>query len=60
MISYALGRRLPTDHVSGQLQFRFEITSNIHPGLLFFIYEAVYYAEMLFRNRFLTFTDKLP
>lgn len=37
MISYALGRRLPTDHVSGQLQFRFEITSSIHPGLLYFI-----------------------
>ncbi|XP_060725154.1 E3 ubiquitin-protein ligase HECW1 [Tachysurus vachellii] len=31
VISYALGRRLPTDHVSGQLQFRFEITSSIHP-----------------------------
>ncbi|KAK3551937.1 hypothetical protein QTP70_031518, partial [Hemibagrus guttatus] len=30
VISYALGRRLPTDHVSGQLQFRFEISS-IHP-----------------------------
>lgn len=37
VISYALGRRLPTDHVSGQLQFRFEITSSIHPGLLYFI-----------------------
>uniref|UniRef100_A0AAR2J6P2 HECT-type E3 ubiquitin transferase n=1 Tax=Pygocentrus nattereri TaxID=42514 RepID=A0AAR2J6P2_PYGNA len=33
VVSYALGRRLPTDHVSGQLQFRFEITSSIHPGL---------------------------
>ncbi|XP_053350588.1 E3 ubiquitin-protein ligase HECW1 isoform X3 [Clarias gariepinus] len=31
VISYALGRRLPTDHVSGQLQFRFEITSSIQP-----------------------------
>ncbi|KAL7887581.1 hypothetical protein AOLI_G00053020 [Acnodon oligacanthus] len=31
VVSYALGRRLPTDHVSGQLQFRFEITSSIHP-----------------------------
>ncbi|XP_076827481.1 E3 ubiquitin-protein ligase HECW1 isoform X3 [Brachyhypopomus gauderio] len=30
VVSYALGRRLPTDHVSGQLQFRFEITSSIH------------------------------
>ncbi|KAK3510993.1 hypothetical protein QTP70_027844 [Hemibagrus guttatus] len=26
-VSYTLGRRLPTDHVSGQLQFRVEITS---------------------------------
>lgn len=32
VVNYTLGRRLPTDHVSGQLQFRFEITS-IHPGL---------------------------
>ncbi|XP_050793614.1 E3 ubiquitin-protein ligase HECW1 isoform X2 [Gopherus flavomarginatus] len=31
VVSYTLGRRLPTDHVSGQLQFRFEITSSIHP-----------------------------
>ncbi|XP_041923304.1 E3 ubiquitin-protein ligase HECW1 [Alosa sapidissima] len=31
VVSYNLGRRLPTDHVSGQLQFRFEITSSIHP-----------------------------
>ncbi|KAK7124109.1 hypothetical protein R3I93_022272 [Phoxinus phoxinus] len=31
VVSYALGRRLPTDHVSGQLQFRFEITSSTHP-----------------------------
>nr|XP_044991998.1 E3 ubiquitin-protein ligase HECW1 isoform X2 [Jaculus jaculus] len=30
VVSYTLGRRLPTDHVSGQLQFRFEITSAIH------------------------------
>uniref|UniRef100_A0A670JPA3 HECT-type E3 ubiquitin transferase n=1 Tax=Podarcis muralis TaxID=64176 RepID=A0A670JPA3_PODMU len=34
VVSYTLGRRLPTDHVSGQLQFRFEITSSIHPGIL--------------------------
>uniref|UniRef100_A0A5F9D3Q8 HECT-type E3 ubiquitin transferase n=1 Tax=Oryctolagus cuniculus TaxID=9986 RepID=A0A5F9D3Q8_RABIT len=33
VVSYTLGRRLPTDHVSGQLQFRFEITSSIHPGI---------------------------
>uniref|UniRef100_A0A4W3JTY1 HECT-type E3 ubiquitin transferase n=1 Tax=Callorhinchus milii TaxID=7868 RepID=A0A4W3JTY1_CALMI len=32
VVSYTLGRRLPTDHVSGQLQFRFEITSSIHQG----------------------------
>lgn len=31
VVSYTLGRRLPTDHVSGQLQFRFEITSSINP-----------------------------
>ncbi|KAM4606558.1 E3 ubiquitin-protein ligase HECW1 [Polymixia lowei] len=31
VVSYTLGRRLPTDHVSGQLQFRFELTSSIHP-----------------------------
>ncbi|XP_067107827.1 E3 ubiquitin-protein ligase HECW1 [Osmerus mordax] len=31
VVSYSLGRRLPTDHVSGQLQFRFELTSTIHP-----------------------------
>ncbi|XP_061110454.1 E3 ubiquitin-protein ligase HECW1 [Conger conger] len=30
VVSYTLGRRLPTEHVSGQLQFRFEITSSIH------------------------------
>ncbi|XP_013912907.1 PREDICTED: E3 ubiquitin-protein ligase HECW1 isoform X2 [Thamnophis sirtalis] len=32
VVSYTLGRRLPTEHVSGQLQFRFEITSSIHPA----------------------------
>uniref|UniRef100_A0AAQ4PR28 HECT-type E3 ubiquitin transferase n=1 Tax=Gasterosteus aculeatus aculeatus TaxID=481459 RepID=A0AAQ4PR28_GASAC len=32
VVSYSLGRRLPTDHVCGQLQFRFELTSCIHPG----------------------------
>ncbi|KAG7488659.1 hypothetical protein MATL_G00036290 [Megalops atlanticus] len=32
VVSYTLARRLPTDHVSGQLQFRFEITSSIHPA----------------------------
>ncbi|KAA0704922.1 E3 ubiquitin-protein ligase HECW1 [Triplophysa tibetana] len=31
VVSYTLGRQLPTDHVSGQLQFRFEITSSMHP-----------------------------
>ncbi|MFT7800069.1 E3 ubiquitin-protein ligase HECW1 [Arapaima gigas] len=31
VVSYTLGRRMPTEHVSGQLQFRFEITSSIHP-----------------------------
>uniref|UniRef100_A0A8C7GQ06 HECT-type E3 ubiquitin transferase n=1 Tax=Oncorhynchus kisutch TaxID=8019 RepID=A0A8C7GQ06_ONCKI len=31
LVSYTLGRRVPTEHVSGQLQFRFEITSSIHP-----------------------------
>uniref|UniRef100_A0A6Q2Y1C1 HECT-type E3 ubiquitin transferase n=1 Tax=Esox lucius TaxID=8010 RepID=A0A6Q2Y1C1_ESOLU len=31
VVSYTLGRRLPTEHVGGQLQFRFEITSSIHP-----------------------------
>ncbi|XP_068160635.1 E3 ubiquitin-protein ligase HECW1 [Antennarius striatus] len=31
VVSYSLGRRLPTDHVCGQLQFRFELTSAIHP-----------------------------
>uniref|UniRef100_A0A8C1XFG5 HECT-type E3 ubiquitin transferase n=1 Tax=Cyprinus carpio TaxID=7962 RepID=A0A8C1XFG5_CYPCA len=34
VVSYTLGRRLPTEHVSGQLQFRFEITSSIHPVYL--------------------------
>ncbi|XP_059822912.1 E3 ubiquitin-protein ligase HECW2-like isoform X2 [Hypanus sabinus] len=29
-VSYNLCRRLPTDHVSGQLQFRVELTSSIH------------------------------
>uniref|UniRef100_A0A3B3S6C7 HECT-type E3 ubiquitin transferase n=1 Tax=Paramormyrops kingsleyae TaxID=1676925 RepID=A0A3B3S6C7_9TELE len=33
VVSYTLGRRMPTEHVSGQLQFRFEITSSIHPEL---------------------------
>uniref|UniRef100_A0A665VPD5 HECT-type E3 ubiquitin transferase n=1 Tax=Echeneis naucrates TaxID=173247 RepID=A0A665VPD5_ECHNA len=32
VVSYTLGRRMPTDHVCGQLQFRFELTSSIHPG----------------------------
>uniref|UniRef100_A0A8B9JGK5 HECT-type E3 ubiquitin transferase n=1 Tax=Astyanax mexicanus TaxID=7994 RepID=A0A8B9JGK5_ASTMX len=31
-INYTLCRRLPTDHVSGQLQFRVEITSTGHEG----------------------------
>ncbi|XP_031415528.1 E3 ubiquitin-protein ligase HECW1 isoform X2 [Clupea harengus] len=31
VVSYSLGRRLPTEHVSGQLQFRFEINSSNHP-----------------------------
>ncbi|AWP20977.1 putative E3 ubiquitin-protein ligase HECW1 [Scophthalmus maximus] len=31
VVSYSLGRRLPTDHVCGQLQFRFELTTSIHP-----------------------------
>ncbi|XP_029385032.1 E3 ubiquitin-protein ligase HECW1 [Echeneis naucrates] len=31
VVSYTLGRRMPTDHVCGQLQFRFELTSSIHP-----------------------------
>ncbi|XP_057178960.1 E3 ubiquitin-protein ligase HECW1 isoform X2 [Triplophysa rosa] len=31
VVNYTLGRQLPTDHVSGQLQFRFEITSSMHP-----------------------------
>ncbi|XP_028288742.1 E3 ubiquitin-protein ligase HECW1-like [Parambassis ranga] len=31
VVSYSLGRRLPTDHVCGQLQFRFELSSSIHP-----------------------------
>uniref|UniRef100_A0A8C2IMP2 HECT-type E3 ubiquitin transferase n=1 Tax=Cyprinus carpio TaxID=7962 RepID=A0A8C2IMP2_CYPCA len=41
VVSYTLGRRLPTEHVSGQLQFRFEITSSIHPG------ESIYLACLL-------------
>ncbi|XP_061821729.1 E3 ubiquitin-protein ligase HECW1-like isoform X2 [Nerophis lumbriciformis] len=31
IISYSLGRRLPTDHVCGHLQFCFELTSSMHP-----------------------------
>uniref|UniRef100_A0AAR2LA04 HECT-type E3 ubiquitin transferase n=1 Tax=Pygocentrus nattereri TaxID=42514 RepID=A0AAR2LA04_PYGNA len=31
-VSYTLCRRLPTEHVSGQLQFRVEITSTGHEG----------------------------
>ncbi|XP_077410656.1 E3 ubiquitin-protein ligase HECW1 isoform X3 [Vanacampus margaritifer] len=31
VISYSLGRRLPTDHVCGHLQFRFELSTSIHP-----------------------------
>ncbi|KAG7278696.1 hypothetical protein CRUP_030090, partial [Coryphaenoides rupestris] len=31
VVSYSLGRRLPTDHVSGQLQFRFELTTSFYP-----------------------------
>ncbi|XP_038157644.1 E3 ubiquitin-protein ligase HECW1 isoform X2 [Cyprinodon tularosa] len=31
VVSYSLGRRLPTDHVCGQLLFRFELSSSIHP-----------------------------
>uniref|UniRef100_A0AAX7UUN6 HECT-type E3 ubiquitin transferase n=1 Tax=Astatotilapia calliptera TaxID=8154 RepID=A0AAX7UUN6_ASTCA len=42
VVSYSLGRRLPTDHVCGQLQFRFELTSSIHPGTPGLIDESVY------------------
>ncbi|XP_013870745.1 E3 ubiquitin-protein ligase HECW1 isoform X2 [Austrofundulus limnaeus] len=31
VVSYTLGRKLPTDHVCGQLLFCFELTSSIHP-----------------------------
>ncbi|XP_059901764.1 E3 ubiquitin-protein ligase HECW1-like [Gadus macrocephalus] len=31
LVSYPLGRRLPTEQVSGQLQFRFELTTCIYP-----------------------------
>ncbi|XP_017269590.1 E3 ubiquitin-protein ligase HECW1 isoform X1 [Kryptolebias marmoratus] len=31
VVSYSLGRKLPTDHVCGQLLFCFELTSSIHP-----------------------------
>ncbi|XP_049605461.1 E3 ubiquitin-protein ligase HECW1 isoform X1 [Syngnathus scovelli] len=31
VVSYSLGRRLPTDHVCGHLQFRFELATSIHP-----------------------------
>lgn len=62
VISYALGRRLPTDHVSGQLQFRFEITSSIHPGpycvYLFFLYK--YCISVLFITRVLTLVTNCP
>ncbi|MGH0161268.1 UNVERIFIED_CONTAM: hypothetical protein FKN15_053806 [Acipenser sinensis] len=34
ILSYMLCRRLPTDHVSGQLQFRVEITSSVHEDYL--------------------------
>ncbi|CAI9555637.1 unnamed protein product [Staurois parvus] len=30
ILSYNLGRRLPTDHVSGYLQFKVEIVSSVH------------------------------
>ncbi|XP_072435058.1 E3 ubiquitin-protein ligase HECW2 [Chiloscyllium punctatum] len=30
IVSYNLCRRLPTDHVSGQLQFKVELTSSLH------------------------------
>ncbi|XP_047659012.1 E3 ubiquitin-protein ligase HECW2 isoform X1 [Tachysurus fulvidraco] len=33
-VSYTLCRRLPTDHVSGQLQFRVEITSTGHEDIM--------------------------
>ncbi|KAF4074935.1 hypothetical protein AMELA_G00228990 [Ameiurus melas] len=33
-VSYTLCRRLPTDHVSGQLQFRVEITSTGHEDVM--------------------------
>uniref|UniRef100_A0A3B1JC03 HECT-type E3 ubiquitin transferase n=1 Tax=Astyanax mexicanus TaxID=7994 RepID=A0A3B1JC03_ASTMX len=42
VVSYTLGRRLPTEHVSGQLQFRFEITSSIHPGLFTLTHTVVH------------------
>ncbi|KAG7274944.1 hypothetical protein CRUP_033616 [Coryphaenoides rupestris] len=31
VVNYTLGRRLPNEQVTGQLQFRFEITSSMHP-----------------------------
>uniref|UniRef100_A0A3Q3MTC4 HECT-type E3 ubiquitin transferase n=1 Tax=Mastacembelus armatus TaxID=205130 RepID=A0A3Q3MTC4_9TELE len=35
-VSYSLCRRLPTDHVSGQLLFRVDITSGGHEGMCVF------------------------
>uniref|UniRef100_A0A673G4J7 HECT-type E3 ubiquitin transferase n=1 Tax=Sinocyclocheilus rhinocerous TaxID=307959 RepID=A0A673G4J7_9TELE len=41
-VSYTLSRRLPTEHVSGQLHFRVEITSNGHEGMDYSMF--TYYA----------------
>lgn len=48
VVSYSLGRRLPTDHVCGQLQFRFELTSSIHPGTQGISIDNVMHLRILF------------
>uniref|UniRef100_A0A7N6F6U5 HECT-type E3 ubiquitin transferase n=1 Tax=Anabas testudineus TaxID=64144 RepID=A0A7N6F6U5_ANATE len=40
-VSYSLCRHLPADHVSGQLLFRVDITSNGHEGACIFLYVAL-------------------
>lgn len=37
-VSYSLCRRLPTDHVSGQLSFRVDITSTGQEGMYVHVY----------------------
>lgn len=41
-VSHSLCRRLPTDHVSGQLSFRVAVTSTGHEGVCVCVYIVLF------------------